>query len=211
MVKQFDYSIERMLLVLFPTVAILKQPRVALCLSALILVTILGLHIHELFYYTVVQSLCVANYATHFAVAQYNRISVLIHYLMPFVIQIISITVLIWFAARSRAKSATRSFSQTLKAQFKSQKELYVTPIIIILSLLPQAIFSFSFACTKLDQAWQRHTLLVTYMFFYTPQILGFLLFVIPSSTYMKEFSETWIGKTQLIKRIWKPKMPRSQ
>ncbi len=200
-------SIERMLLVLRPTMTTLKQPRVALVISAITIVTMLGFHIHELFYYTVVQSLCVADYARNPVIAQYNRISVLIHYLMPFFIQTIAISVLIWLTARSRAKATARSFIETLKTQFKSQKELYITPIIIILSLLPQAILSFSFACTKLDEVWQQHIVLMAYIFSYTPQILGFLLFVIPSNTYMKEFAETWIGKTHFIRVIWKYKM----
>jgi hypothetical protein len=126
---------------------------------------------------------------------------------MPFFIQTIAISVLIWLTARSRAKATARSFIETLKTQFKSQKELYITPIIIILSLLPQAILSFSFACTKLDEVWQQHIVLMAYIFSYTPQILGFLLFVIPSNTYMKEFAETWIGKTHFIRVIWKYKM----
>jgi hypothetical protein len=86
------------------------------------------------------------------------------------------------------------TFGQVLKKQFETQRELYVTPTIIILSALPQAILTFSFSCTELND-FQRHTLLCSYLLSYGPQVLGFILYVLPSTTYKKEFSETFIGK----------------
>ncbi|CAF1670040.1 unnamed protein product, partial [Rotaria magnacalcarata] len=61
--------------------------------------------------------------------------------------------------ARSRAKTVGQrvTFSEVLKQQFKTQKELYVTPTIAVISVLPQVILTFSFACTPLSD-WQRHT-----------------------------------------------------
>jgi hypothetical protein len=103
---------------------------------------------------------------------------------------------LIVLAARSRVKTVGQNmtFGEVLKKQFATQKELYITPTIIILSALPQIIFTFSFACTQLSD-WQRHTLLASYLFSYTSQVLGFILYVLPSTTYKKEFYETFIGK----------------
>ncbi|CAF1545122.1 unnamed protein product [Rotaria magnacalcarata] len=197
-------AIERVLIVLFPTVSRFRQPQIALGLSAFTLLVILGFHTHELIYYTVTQSICMTNFEINPAIAQYNRISVLIHYLLPFCIQIISITILVGSAARSRAKLGRHPFIQLLKKQFKKQKELYITPIVIVLSLLPHAVLSFSFACTRLSQSWEKHTLLIAYLLSYTPQILGFILLVMPSSVYKKEFQQTWLGKTQYMKWILK-------
>jgi hypothetical protein len=89
------------------------------------------------------------------------------------------------------------TFSEVLKKQFETQKELYVTPTIIILSALPQAILTFSFACTELSDL-QRHALLWSYLLSYAPQVLGFILYVLPSTSYKKEFYETFIGKKSL-------------
>jgi hypothetical protein len=75
------------------------------------------------------------------------------------------------------------------------QKELYITPIIIVFSSLPQTILSFSYACTELKQTWQRYTLLTAYFFSYLPQVLGFILYVLPSSMFNHEFQQTLIGK----------------
>ena len=118
--------------------------------------------------------------------------STLIHYLGPFLIQAIAITALIILAARSRTKTnaGKMTFRQMLIKQFRTQKELYTTPVIIILSALPQTILTFSFACVELTD-WHRHTLLVTYLLSYAPQILSFVLHVLPSTAYKKEFNDT--------------------
>jgi hypothetical protein len=63
--------------------------------------------------------------------------------------------------------------------------------MIIIFSSLPQIILSFSYTCTELKQSWQRYTLLTTYFFSYLSQMLGFILYVLPSKTYSEEFRQT--------------------
>jgi hypothetical protein len=142
--------------------------------------------------------ICVGNFAENWST--YNRITLIIHYILPFAIQIVSITVLIILTARSRSNATTKNnFIQLLKQQFDSQRELYVTPLIIILSGLPQALFSFIFACTELS-IWQRHVLLTAYFLSYAPQLLGFVLFVLPSTTYLNEFQETQLAKRCLFK-----------
>jgi hypothetical protein len=92
---------------------------------------------------------------------------------------------------------ARTTFCEVLKKQFETQKELYVTPAIIILSALLQAIVTFSFACKALTDG-QRHTLLGAYLLSYAPQVLGFIFYVLPSTSYKKEFDETSLGKKLL-------------
>jgi hypothetical protein len=77
--------------------------------------------------------------------------------------------------------------------------------MIIVLSALPQTILTFSFACTQLTD-WQRHSLLAAYLLSYAPQILGFAIYVLPSTSYTKEFSETLLFKKYL-KWIFDKKM----
>ncbi|CAF0738413.1 unnamed protein product [Adineta steineri] len=95
---------------------------------------------------------------------------------------------------------AMHNFQQNTRKQLQMRKELYVTPMVIILSSLPQVILSFTYACTELKQSWQRYLLLTTYFLSYLPQVLGFALHVIPSKVFKKEFQQTIIGK-RLIKR----------
>jgi hypothetical protein len=197
-------TVDRLLIILFPTSSSLKNPRLANGIAVSTLIILFVMHLHEILYYTTIQHrstgslICITNFDTNL-ISTYNRVSAVMHYLFPFIIQFICITLLIVLVARSRVKTVGRSmsFGDVLTKQFVTQKELYVTPTIIILSALPQAILTFSFACTQLSD-WQRHALLVSYLISYAPQVLGFILYVVPSTSYKKEFYETLIGKHSL-------------
>ncbi len=194
-------SVDRFLLILYPTSVMLRKSCVSIVVSVVTLIVLLGMHVHEIIYYTIIEnystgsSICVANFSTSF-VTTYNRMSTPIHYLLTFCIQTISVTFIIVLAARSRKRATGEksTFHQMLKKQFETQKELYVTPAIIIISVSLQAIVTFVFSCKELTE-WQRHTLLGAYLFSYAPQILGFIFYVLPSTSYKKEFYETFIGK----------------
>jgi hypothetical protein len=199
-------AIERVSYVLFPYVTLLKKPRVASIITFSTLLIIGVMDVHELIFYRKTidsngQSACAVNFPLKFRT--YDRISVLIHYIIPFCIQILSITLLIILAARSRSRASNNrdTFIGYLKQQFKSQKELYITPSVIILSGLPQTIFSFSFSCLVLV-SWQQHALLIAYFLSFAPQLLGFVLFVLPSTNYMKEFAATKLSKKILFRWI---------
>jgi hypothetical protein len=65
--------------------------------------------------------------------------------ILPFCIQVIAITLFIILVAQSRTKANGGSihFRQMLTKQFHKQKELYITPIIIILYVvLPLFVYS---------------------------------------------------------------------
>ena len=194
-------TISRLLTILYPISAAVKSPRLAIYSSVGTLIVLFLMHIHEILFYQTIQqsnssiSICVTNFHYH-AIEIYNRISTLIHYLLPFIIQIVCTIYLLIRTARSRARTTTtqKTFRQVFKKQLSSQKELFITPIVIIFSALPQTILSFSLACSQLS-SWQRHMLLVSILLTYIPQILGFILYVLPSTTYKKEFEQTLIAK----------------
>jgi len=78
------------------------------------------------------------------------------HYFIPFIIQVISMTVTMIQTAFSRTRATgnrEQVFRKVFKKQFEEQKELYITPIIIIFSSLPQAILSFSYTCSELKES----------------------------------------------------------
>jgi hypothetical protein len=196
-------TLERLFIVISPLNTLFKTPRFTWTTIFITFIIVGSQHIHDLIFYIALedtneQMICVGNFAENWST--YNRITLIIHYILPFAIQIVSITVLIILTARSRSNATTKNnFIQLLKQQFDSQRELYVTPLIIILSGLPQALFSFIFACTELS-IWQRHVLLTAYFLSYAPQWLGFVLFVLPSTTYLNEFQETQLAKRCLFK-----------
>lgn len=58
-----------------------------------------------------------------------------------------------------------------------------------------------SYACTELNQSWQGYTLLAAYFFSYLPQMLGFILYVLPSTAFSEKFRQTIIDKVILRQR----------
>ena len=203
-------TVVRLLMIIFPTMKAIREPRVAIWSSVAISLSLLVMHIHEILFSRSIRlpesmaSQCVIDFGHRSMVTEYNRISSILHHVIPFLIQVISITLLIVLAAHQRAKTVTTNvtFSQILIKQFKTLKELYVTPGIIVLSALPQTVVAFGLTCKQLNY-WQRHILLITYLLSYAPQVLGFVLYVLPSSTYKKEFKGTILGN-QLMRCLFK-------
>lgn len=198
--------LEYLCMVLWPTSTVFKKPRRAFVLSMCVMLIVSGMHIHEVMYYKIMINpaytsrkitLCVTSYPEQ-VISIYNRVNVIIHYFVPVAIQLVSITVLIIQLTRIRARAngtMQETFTDQFKKQFKTHKEHYVTPVIVVLCSLPQTILSFSYACAEPKQAWQRYLLLTAYFLSCSPQMLGFILYVLPSNTYTEEFHQTIIGK----------------
>ena len=151
-------TLGRLAIVIFPTRRTNEKRKFAMSLSVGTLLIVAIMHLHELKYFVVVEdenkhSLCVSNFDHEF-ILKYNRVNILLHYMIPFLIQVISITLLIILVTRNRMKTSknTRNFLNVLKTQMKSQQELYITPAIIVCSAVPNTIVSFSFSCTELNQ-----------------------------------------------------------
>lgn len=191
-------SLNRLLIIKFPNVRIVTQPSIATAISLVTFVIIATSHFHEILYLTVVEqgtsTVCVSNF-NHRFIMKYNQVTTFLHYFGPFFIQTLCITILLFLVARSRAKTSksTLNSSKLLMKQFTSQRELYAIPAIIVFSSLPQIVFCLTLACIQLS-TWQHLLLTSTYLLSYIPQILGFLLFVLPSTLYKQEFNKTYLG-----------------
>ncbi|UJR11567.1 hypothetical protein I4U23_015747 [Adineta vaga] len=187
---------DRLHIVLFPSSTLFKRPNTAIRITIITLIIIAIMHIPDIVYTTTSNNKCIINFE-HPLISLYNRFNTLLHYLGTFTIQTLSITILIILVARSRKRVTgdEKNFLQMFKTMFNTKKELYVTPIIIVLSAVPQTILSFSLSCSELF-IWQRHILLPAYLLSYAPQILGFILFVLPSKGYRIEFQKTKLART---------------
>ncbi|CAF1470016.1 unnamed protein product [Adineta ricciae] len=197
-------AIVRVGFILFPFSSSLKNVQLTIIISFLTLITIAIMNIHELYFYLKdpgTQSACIVSYSS--LVSTYERTTIVIHYIIPFSIQTLSVTTLIILAARSRSRATNHfdTFFKYLQWQFRNQKEMYVVPLVIIVSGLPQSILSFSFSCMDLSE-WQKHLLLIAYLLAHTPQSLGFILFVLPSTNYLKEFQRTNLSKMFIFRLI---------
>jgi hypothetical protein len=194
-------TVGRLLIILFPGSRALKDRQRAIMISVVTMLILFGMHGHEIIHSTIIrdaltgESMCVTNFNTPLS-STYDKVGTLIHYVVPFSVQVVSITFLIVLAARSRLKAVgeQRTFLQTLNKQFQMHKDLYIIPAIIILSALPEAIITFGLVCTELTSMW-RHILLVAFLLSYSPQLLGFILYVLPSTSYKAEFGKTSLAK----------------
>ncbi|UJR34447.1 hypothetical protein I4U23_021854 [Adineta vaga] len=173
-------------------------------------VVLVVMHIHEVLYYktfidrsaTLKQiAICTTDYQD-VRLKTYNRINIFLHHFVPFLIQLLSISILIIETTRSRLRVTNNINNNNnntcltiFKRKFQMNKEHYFTPLIIIFSALPQIIFSFAYGCTDLNEGWRKYTLLTTYLLSYLPQVLGFILYVLPSQAYTQEFQKTIVGK----------------
>ena len=193
-------TISRLVIILSPMSIFLKRNFPARIMATSTLLLLFSLHIHEIVYYTSIQHvptnipICVPNYQ-HSGILIFHRLNTLIHYLVPFSIQVVSVTFLVILVARSRDRTMAKrkAFRQILSEQFHKHKEQYLVPIIIFVSSSPQIILTFHFACTELSST-MRHCLVLASLLSYMPQTLGFILFILPSSVYRSEFRKTLVG-----------------
>ena len=121
-------AVERLSFAIFAPMSALHKPSLAIRISIITVIVVFGMHIHEPLFSIIVQNsidkiICTDDHSQSY-VAAFNRVGVFMHYLVPFFVQILSITLIIVFVARNRAKTVglKKSFGQILKHQFLAQK-----------------------------------------------------------------------------------------
>lgn len=194
----------------------LKNPRLAKRLIATIIMGIIICDIHELIYYQSIEdpkfldvnnsTWCVTSYPA--AIATYNKVNVILNYILPFLINLLSTMILIVLIVGKRTKlmkgnqkTAVKDSRSTFRIYLdllNKYKELILPPLITMLPqlfFLPQFILSFSFACQEFRINWQRYLLIISFFLTYSPQVLSYKLYISPSSFYTEEFHETKLYK----------------
>ncbi|CAF3820942.1 unnamed protein product [Adineta steineri] len=195
-------SIERTYVTLYPGHIWIKKPKIARITILFTILFLIGLHIHELIYYNVVPdpkytkngAWCVTQYNKQLSI--YNQTITIFNYIIPCLINFLSALLLILVVARKRANTNQKlSFMKILRHKFQEYKELFIPPIFIIFSALPQFIISFSLACTQfLDIPWQRYLVITSYFLSYLPQMTNYIIFILPSVLYKNELDRTVLG-----------------
>ncbi|UJR16910.1 hypothetical protein I4U23_003808 [Adineta vaga] len=119
----------------------------------------------------------------------YNSFINLFHFLTPFTINIISIFLIIISMARSRATIQPKlTFKQHFQLQFKQHTHHLITSCALILLALPRLIISFITGCMKSPRnSW---LFLLAYLISFLPSMATFIVFVLPSKIYKKEFND---------------------
>ena len=129
---------------------------------------------------------CFVSYSSNFVIL--HSLNNIIHFFAPFVINIISAIVIIFVTARQRQSvHREKTYRSSLLNQIKQHKQLLIAPFVLTLLALPRLIISFVSGCMKsTDHAW---LFLIGYFISFLPSMLTFIVFVLPSKLYRKEFS----------------------
>ncbi|CAF1509476.1 unnamed protein product [Adineta steineri] len=128
---------------------------------------------------------CIIRYSS--LAETYNSVSQIVHFSLPFALNIISSLIIIVNIARARSRTQKE---QTLKKHIRKQlalnKHLFISPIILVLLAVPGLIISLISGCMKTDrEPWLP---LIGYFISFVPSLLVFVVFVLPSTTYKAEF-----------------------
>ncbi|CAF1357311.1 unnamed protein product [Adineta ricciae] len=131
---------------------------------------------------------CVIRYPS--SVQTYNIIVLYFHLLIPFVANLFSALYIIIGSARQRSVIQTnQTYKEHVRRQFSEHKQLIISPILLLILSMPRVIISSLPGCIRTSTNLWLY--LISYFFSFTPSILIFVIFVIPSDIYMKSFKNS--------------------
>jgi len=133
--------------------------------------------------------LCVIRYSR--SVQTYNTVTLFIHLVVPFFVNLFSALFIIFGTARRRstAKTNKKSFKEHAVNQIREHKQLLISPFILLLLALPRLIMSLISGCV--DPSENPWLYLCGYLISFTPPMLVFTVFVLPSELYRKTFKDS--------------------
>ncbi|CAF0982244.1 unnamed protein product [Adineta ricciae] len=142
---------------------------------------------------------CITNYSSK--LQTYNRIVNTFHFFVPFFINCISSITLIVKKSHQQLHLHGRKqpYTDILRQQLREHQRLLIGPVVLVLLALPRLILTYLSKC----MSSQRDSLLFLFGYFisFITVMITFLIFVIPSEFYRKEYKKSM---TQYQERIRK-------
>jgi hypothetical protein len=133
------------------------------------------------------RSWCGVLYST--LLNNYNLFLIYFHFFIPFLINIFSSIFIIIGTAHQRVVIQNEhKFTNHFKSKLKQHKHLLISPMILVILSLPRLIISFTLDCQKSSKHFWLY--LFGYFISFIPSVLIFIVFVLPSPTYKKEFKQ---------------------
>jgi hypothetical protein len=129
---------------------------------------------------------CVVQFESKVA-RSYNMTINLLHYFIPFLINLGCIGVIFQSLARTKARAKHQNYRDVLKEQVLAYKNWIIGPIVLVMLALPRLVFALVFTCISTSTPWQTYMLLSGYFVAFLPQMASFIIFVLPSEFYKKE------------------------
>jgi hypothetical protein len=131
---------------------------------------------------------CVTAYSRF--IQEYNTVILFFHLVGPFIANLFSALFVIFGTARQRSVARIdQSYKQHVRKQLSEHKQLVISPAILLVLSLPRLIISLLSGCVQTSSnSWLY---LSAYFISFTPSMLIFVIFVIPSELYRKTFKES--------------------
>ncbi|CAF0942894.1 unnamed protein product [Adineta steineri] len=141
---------------------------------------------------------CVLRYSQ--SIEKYTTIVQYFHFVVPFAINLFSALYIIINIARQRTTTRTKfSYRQQLLNQINEHKQLIISSIVLAILLFPRFLISLLSTCVKASQnPWLY---LSGYFLSFFPSSFIFVIFVLPSTFYKKQFKQSII--------IWRQRFMR--
>ncbi|CAF1232070.1 unnamed protein product [Adineta ricciae] len=129
---------------------------------------------------------CIVEYSSTLNV--FNICIILFHFLIPFLINLISTIMIILLMARSRSTIQNlTTFNEHLKQQFHKYKHHFIALCLLLILTLPRLIISFISGCMK--SSTNPWLFLLGYFLSFIPSMMTFFVFVLTAEKYKEEFN----------------------
>jgi hypothetical protein len=129
---------------------------------------------------------CLVKYPSD-AVRTINLVVNILHFTIPFIINVISALIIILKGTKKQAAMQNKKeYQEVLNLQLHKHKNLLIGPCVLIILGIPRLIISFTSGCMKsTSDSW---LFLLGYFISLVPPLLTFILFVLPSKIYKDTF-----------------------
>jgi hypothetical protein len=176
-----------------------KSKRIARWIIILLPFCIIGSIIHEPLNRKLIESKpeqgntqrhvwCMTRYSR--SVQDYNTAILFFHLVVPFIANLFSALFIIFGSARQRSVARVRqSYREHIYEQLSEHKQLVIGPAILLVLSLPRLIISLLSGCV--DTSHYLWLYLCGYFISFTPSMLVFVVFVLPSELYRNKLKET--------------------
>jgi hypothetical protein len=173
-----------------------RSKRVAKWMILVLFLFIVGTSVHEPIHRRLLDDVeegrrwCIIQYSTERAqlFATYTTIMNIVHFIIPFSINIISALIVIVRATKRPVAARQKySFRSNLWYQLGEHKHLLISSIGLVLLALPRLLLRFLLDCLKSPRD-SISLFLLGYFLAFIPPLLTFIVFVLPSKSYRSDF-----------------------
>ena len=120
----------------------------------------------------------------------YERFINIFHLIVPFVLNMISITYFIFHRAKMELISSVRNqkqkFTLVIQQQISKYKTILISPLLVTVVEIPRLVLTFTNGCAQ--EEWHQTAYLVGYLASYLPLTAVLFIYILPSPKYRTQF-----------------------